>query len=49
MIRILIIETDKGTLVLPPGFVPQEGVTLEQIIRSATRLVVEPIELDQLD
>jgi hypothetical protein len=42
----LVIETTRGTLVLPPGYRCEAGESLEQVLRAAVKIRVEEFELD---
>ncbi len=49
---VFILETPAGTLVLPPGFRPPQGSTVQDIVNLATRILVEeeaPLNLPFLE
>ena len=38
---VFVLETPAGTLVLPPGFRPPPGATVQDIMNLAARVLVE--------
>ena len=38
---VYVLETPAGTLVLPPGFRPPQGSTVQDIVNMAARVLVE--------